>query len=163
MTEDQRIRPTEGTGQPLAEPLPQEWLPEASPPSHDPIWETRTRRIMARSAPELSRLANRKPAAVPSPTDQPWWAELERLWKPATALAVAASALLVLVDRPAPLASASSDAIALGLMASDGDPVAIWEAFGTQAHPVLAILALEDHSGMSDRDPASPPPIPELR
>jgi len=156
MNDDQRIRPKEGAGQRLAEPLPREWLPEASPPSDDPIWETRVLRIMARSAPELSRLSNRKPVAVPTLAGLPWWAELERWWKPATALAVAASALLFAVDRPAPPASASADAITLGLMAADGDPVAIWEALGTRAHPVLALLALEDHSGMSHGDRVLP-------
>lgn len=36
--------------------------------------------------------------------------------------------------------------MALGLVASDGDPVVLWAALGVSADPVLALLSFEDHS-----------------
>jgi len=128
------------------EPLPGDWLPEPYPSEVDPAWEGSLRRILAAAEPELARRAAGRPE-----TSVPGWIELGRWWKPVAALAAAALALLFIAERPAPI----SGAVALTLIAAEGDPAILWSSGGVPADPVLSLLAFEDHehflSGESDR------------
>jgi hypothetical protein len=123
--------------------LPEAWLPEALPPQEHPAWELRAGRIMVAAEPELARLEREV-----EPPAMPWLSELGGWWKPAALLAAAASALFfVMADPPSSESSViSSEGIALSLIASDGDPTAIWAAMGVAADPVLALLTLQNHS-----------------
>jgi hypothetical protein len=140
--------------------LPEAWLPEALPPEGHPAWELRARRIIAAAEPELARLEREV-----GPPATPWLSELGGWWKPAALLAAAASALLfVTADPPPPDSPAfSSEGMALTLIASDGDPTALWAALGVPADPVLALLTLQDHSALAPPRGAAPPPEGESR
>jgi hypothetical protein len=70
------------------------------------------------------------------------------------ALAAGAAALFFAVDRPAPSPGAPLDAIALTLVAAEGNPAALWQSLGVRADPVLAHIAMEDHDAFLD--PAGP-------
>jgi hypothetical protein len=142
------------------DPVPRGWLPDALPPDGDPAWDARVARIMAASQPELARLA----AAGVGEGAAPWWSEMGKWWRPAAALAAAAiAALLLVVERPAGR-SAPPEAVALTLIAAEGDPVALWAMLGVRADPVLALLAFEDHDGFPEDSPSSVrPPGGETR
>jgi hypothetical protein len=134
----------------LPDPVPRHWLPDALPPGEDPAWETHVARILAASEPGLARLA-----ATIGDEAAPWWSEMGKWWRPAAALAVAATAaLLLVVERPAG-PSAPPETVALTLIAAEGDPVALWAMLGVRADPVLALLAFEDHDGFLDDSPSS--------
>ncbi|MGH7477662.1 MAG: hypothetical protein ACRELD_15455 [Longimicrobiales bacterium] len=108
---------------------------------------------MAAADPELRRLRNR-PAAL----DASWPSVMGLWWKPVAALAAAATALLLLVGRPASLPAPAQDSLALSLIAAEGDPVTLWGAFGIQADPVLALIAFQGQTALSgqDRRPVTP-------
>jgi hypothetical protein len=144
----------------LPDPVPRHWLPDALPQDDDPAWETHVARILAASEPGLARLA----AAGVGDGAAPWWSEMGKWWRPAAALAAAATAaLLLVVERPAG-PSAPPDTVALTLIASEGDPVALWAMLGVRADPVLALLAFEEHDGFPDDSPSSiHPPGGETR
>ena len=130
-------------------PLPRDWLPEAHPPAEDPAWEGKIARILAAADPELVRRADgTRPGALSR------WTEVGDWWRPALALAAGAAALFFAVDRPAPSRGAPLDAIALTLVAAEGDPAALWQSLGVRADPVLAHIAMEDHDAFVD--PAGP-------
>jgi hypothetical protein len=118
-------------------PLPPGWLPDPNPPDRDPQWDQRIERIMAAAGPELRRLRSRRSAA-----EVTWWSVMALWWKAAGALAVASTALLLVVGRPAASPELPPGSIPLDLVASDGDPVALWRALGIQADPVLAQIAI---------------------
>lgn len=130
-------------------PLPRDWLPEAHPPAEDPAWEGEIARILVAADPELVRRAGgTRPAALPR------WTEVGEWWRPALAVAAGAAALFFVVDRPAPTPAVPLDAIALTLVAAQGDPAALWQSLGVRADPVLAHIAMEDHDAFVD--PAGP-------
>jgi hypothetical protein len=131
-------------------PLPREWLPEPSPREGDASWEPRVARILAATDWH------------PRSTEAALWGDLARWWRPSAALAAAAAAALVFVvadvPRPEPT-SAPSGGLALTMIASDGNPVALWAALGIAADPLLALLVLEDPSATAA--PADPTPSQE--
>jgi hypothetical protein len=116
-------------------PIPGDWLPEPSPPEGSPTWKATVARVMAAADHELAMRGSSEGPAQISP-----WLVLGQWWKPAAALAAAATGLLLFVDRPAP-APASVSSLSLIVVAAEGDPQAIWGV--TDAHPVLALLAAE--------------------
>ncbi|MCA1789292.1 MAG: hypothetical protein LC667_05370 [Thioalkalivibrio sp.] len=120
-----------------------EWLPDPIPPENDPEWDRRVARILAAAEPALARMAGRSATAT-----EAWLSEMGGWWRPVAALAAAAVAFLLLVtEAPGPGPNAPEpDAMTLTILASDGDPTAIWAAMGVPADPVLALLSLEDHS-----------------
>ncbi|MBI4539880.1 MAG: hypothetical protein HY704_10275 [Gemmatimonadetes bacterium] len=127
-------------------PLPRDWLPDPHPPEGAPEWDARVGRILAAADPELQRLGNRR-AVVGT------WCVLGLLWKPAAALAVAATALLLLTGRSAAFPEPSQGLLSLSLIAVEGDPVALWEAswepFGIEADPVLALIAFQEQGDVT--------------
>jgi hypothetical protein len=133
-------RPSAETGA-HADPLPTDWLPEALPPEGDSVWDSRTERILAMA--ERNRTVRESVGSVAAS----WPSEMGGWLTPAAALAAAALALAFLTSSPPRIEpSPTADAMALGIVASDGEPAALWAALGVQADPVLARLALEDHS-----------------
>lgn len=134
-------------------PLPREWLPDPHPPEGAPVWDARTRRIMAAAGPEIQRLGSRRSAAGAT-----GWSGIGLWWKPAAALAAAATTLLLLTGRPAEVSEPPPGSIPLSLVASEGDPVALWEALGIRAHPVLARIAIQEQGDvMGQGTPATTP------
>ncbi len=127
-------------------PLPPGWLPDPHPPEGDPRWDRRVERIMAAVGPELRRIRSRRSAA-----EVTWWSRMGVWWKPAAALAAASAALLLLVGRPAVSPEPPPGSIPLGLVAADGDPVALWSALGVQADPVLALIAIQEQEDVMGR------------
>ncbi len=124
----------------IPERLPPEWLPDPVAPPGDeedaPVWEWRLRRLVAAAEPRLARLRAR---------ETPWWSGLAAWWRPVTAAAVAAAAALILGLRLAPerLEAPPRGTLALSAVVSEGEPAALWIAVGSEADPVLALLALE--------------------
>lgn len=128
-------------------PLPRSWLPDPVAPEGDGVWDARAARIVAATDIEWEQAL----AAVPGS----WVTELGRWWRPTVALAAAAAALLLMTDGPPSRSGgAPPDGAALDLIASDGDPVALWAAVGVDADPVLALIALES-PGDGDAAPTS--------
>ena len=121
--------------------LPPEWLPEPLPTAEDPAWDASVRRILAAAEPTLSGLRDRA-------RHVPWWAALDAWWRPAAALAAASLAGLLIV--PPRADSSPSHDLTLRLLAAGGTPDALWETLGVPVDPVLALVALEDHSAFTD-------------
>lgn len=136
------------------DPLPREWLPDALPPENHVVWEARASRIVTSAEREWVVRPSAGAGAAP------WLLEMGKWLRPAAALAAAAIGLLfVMPDSPAEIEPGqSADEMALDLVASGGEPAALWGALGVPADPVLALLALEDHSafvvGSGATDPA---------
>ena len=128
---------------PRTDPLPEPWLPEpAGPPDGDPEWEARVQRIAAAAEPRLRARRAGVREAGSRPTFA--WTGLDIWLRPAAALA-AAAALLIFALRPVrPAAEGPSTAPTLAALVSGGEPAALWRAAGSEAHPVLALIALED-------------------
>lgn len=147
---DHRSDPNEAPDAPYAEPLPSKWLPEGLPERGDVVWDTRATRILGALDLEWSRADVHGPGLS-------WLSEMGRWLRPATVLAAAAAALLILAgDRtPGSEVRPRPDALAMSLVAADGDPVAIWAALGVSADPVLALLTLEDHTAWMARAESS--------
>jgi hypothetical protein len=121
------------------DPLPRDWLPQATPLEGTPAWEALLSRVVAAVDPAGRGLGPRA-ARVVRPT---WPAVLGSWWRPAAVLAAAAAAMLVLLD-PTPAPSGPGDgALPLSLVAAGGQPVALLEGLGIPADPVLALIALE--------------------
>ena len=120
-------------------PLPPGWLPEPLPPEGAPVWDTKMGRIMAAADPELRRLRDRRTAAGSTA-----WSVLGLWWKPAAALAAVAAVLSLVTGLRSAFPEARQDWVSLSLIAAEGDPVTLWEAFGIQADPVLALIALQE-------------------
>jgi hypothetical protein len=108
---------------------------------------------MAAARPELRDLGRQRPA-----TEITWWSGMGRWWKPAAALA-AASTVLVIIERQKALAEPTPASIPLGLIASAGDPVTLWELRGARADPVLALIAIREQADTIR--PAAPSTIRE--
>lgn len=125
-------------------PLPREWLPDRQPPEGAPAWHARVERIMAAAGPELRRLGSRRSTAELTGRSR-----MGSWWKPAAALAAVSTALLLLVGRPAASPEPPPGSIALALVASEGDPVTLWGAFGIQADPVLALIAVQEQADLT--------------
>lgn len=129
------------------DPLPPDWLPEPSVPSaDDPAWEARARRVVRAADPELERRraesASRAGERSGRSGEAGWWTGLGRWLGPAAGLAAAAALLLAALG-PGPSAREPATSAALAAAATDGDPAALWRAAGTEADPVLALIALE--------------------
>lgn len=118
-------------------PLPRDWLPEATTPEGAPEWEDRLERIVAAAEPALRRLGRRGSAM-----EVTWPAMLGPWWKPAVALAAAAAALLFVLH-PRDAIREGGDGLPLSVVAWEGEPFALWEGFGIDADPVLALIALQ--------------------
>ncbi len=134
------------------DPLPRDWLPEALPPENHVVWETRASRILLTADREsLDRRSERVGAA-------PWLWEIGSWLRPAAALAAAALGLLFVWpdSRASADPARAADEMALGLVASGGEPAALWAALGVPADPVLALLTLEDHSAFVGAAPPGP-------
>ena len=116
--------------------VPRDWLPDPQPRDGDTIWEARVERIMAAAAE--FRSGNERLSAV----DRTTWQLIALWWRPAAVVALAATVLFLVVGRRGGRAELPPRAIPLNVVASYGDPVTLWEAFGVQAHPVLALIAL---------------------
>lgn len=120
-----------------AAPLPRDWLPDAQPADDDAGWDAAVRRVVSAAEPGLGVIG------MPLAGEARWWSQLGRWWVPSAGLAAAAAALLLLVlpgERVRPSATAS---LALNVIAAEGDPAALWEGFGIEADPVLALIALQ--------------------
>jgi hypothetical protein len=143
-----RERSDDGT----TRPLPHDWLPAPQPSEGDRTWDERIERIMAAAGPELRTLRSRCAAGAA------WWSVMGLWWKPAAALAVASTTLLLLMERPA-FAERPRGSLALGFVASAGDPVTLWGALGVQADPVLAWIAIREQGDVAGQ--AAPPPTQE--
>ncbi|MGH7576751.1 MAG: hypothetical protein ACREM1_16710, partial [Longimicrobiales bacterium] len=123
-------------------PLPREWLPAAAPPEDASEWEAGARRILAAAEPSLWRLSERRPAV-----DATWSMQMGSWWKPAAVMAAAAGAavaVLVLIDPFGSALAADRGSVSLSVVAAEGDPVALWEALGIEADPVLARIAIQE-------------------
>lgn len=132
----------------MPDPLPEGWLPQPTTGTgHGPPWEERVRRIVAAAEPRLRELERTGRAAPPpaGPTVS-GWREVGRWWRPAAALAAAAVLALFLARPAPPEAEASRGSPALAAAASDGEPASLWDAAGSEAHPVLALIALEEET-----------------
>ena len=129
-------------------PLPREWLPDRQPSEADPSWRRQIERIMAAAAPELQVLRSGRSAAQLT-----WWSEMARWRTPAAALAAAAAALFLLTWRPAALPESPTSSILLELVATNGEPAALWRARGIEVDPVLAWVALQKQEDL-DRQSA---------
>ncbi|MEQ1858051.1 MAG: hypothetical protein ABL963_16470 [Longimicrobiales bacterium] len=142
---DEKIHPID--------PLPRDWLPEALAPESHAVWDASTARVLASAEREWSIRASGVPGVAS------WLSEMGGWLRPVAMLAAAAVVLaLVLTDRPTLMApSQAADAMALQLVASGGEPFALWAALGVPADPVLALLALDDHSAFAVPERATEP------
>jgi hypothetical protein len=137
------------------DPLPREWLPEALAPESHAVWDAHTARVLAAAEREW-QIRESGVAGVAS-----WLSEMGGWLRPVAALAAAAVVLaVVLTDRRTLVApSQAADDMALELVASGGEPSALWATLGVRADPVLALLALDDHSAfVVQADPTEPTP-----
>lgn len=126
-----------------ADPLPPAWLPEPSAPAEgDPGREALARRIVRAAGPRLEQLAAESPAQPRRPA--PWWADLGAWLRPAAGLAAAVAVLLLATEPWRGPADMDRSSPTLAALVTDGDPAALWRAAGTDAHPVLALIALEE-------------------
>lgn len=141
---------SERSGDGASAPLPREWLRDGHPPESDPIWDTKAARITAIASSELLTLSGRRSAVAPT-----GWASIAPWWKPVAVLAAASVTLLLLVGRSAAGRNAGRESVALGLVASNGDPATLWGALGVQADPVLAQIAIQNRQEVTGR--TSPP------
>lgn len=132
----------------MPDPLPESWLPEPARESGDEAaWEERVSRIVAAAEPRLQRLGRRdRPAGSVGDAPARGWLEVGRWWRPAAALAAAAVLALFVTSPEAPEAAAPPGSPALGLVVSEGAPGSLWDAAGGRAHPVLALIALEEET-----------------
>jgi hypothetical protein len=133
------------------EPLPRSWLPTPQAPEGDTIWDVRAERIMTTAAELRSRSERRSPVA-PTP-----WQLVGLWWKAAAVAAVAAVVVFILETDRSARAAPPSGAIPLTVVASAGDPATLWEAFGVDAHPVLALIALQGRDDGTLRTDAPTP------
>lgn len=129
----------------MPDPLPEGWLPEpAAEAGGEDLWEERVRRVVAAAEPRLRELERAGRAPAPTAVERPaGWREVGRWWRPAAALATAAVLALFLASPTPPEAPVSRGSPALAAVASDGEPASLWGAAGSEAHPVLALIALE--------------------
>lgn len=142
-------------------PLPREWLPERLPPEEDAVWDERVARIMAVAPLEGGGVQGRS-----GPDQTSWLSEMGRWWRRAAALGAAAVvALIFVVEEPERTRSSAvpAEALALTVVATDGDPVALWAALGVAADPLLALLALENHDAIGAPSGPSTPSGRESR
>lgn len=122
-------------------PLPRDWLPAAAPPEVASEWEARAKRIVAAAEPSLWRLRERRPAVAAT-----WSMRLGSWWKGAAVMAVGAAAAAAVLVSIGPFGSApptDPGSVPLSVIAAQGDPVALWEAVGIKADPVLARIAIQ--------------------
>lgn len=132
----------------MPDPLPESWLPEPAREAGDEAaWENRVSRIVVAADPRLRELERRGAGAGPAPPRRAdAWLDVARWWRPAIALA-AAAALTLFLTRPAPPDTGGSPGSpALGAVVSEGEAASLWEAAGREAHPVLALIALEEET-----------------
>ena len=131
-------------------PLPGSWLPDPVAPEGDGIWDVRAARILAAAGVDRAGISAANP--------DNWVTELGRWWRPTVALAAAAAGVLMMTDgRATAPGGPFPGGVAFDLIASDGDPVALWAALGVTADPVLALIALDDPAD------TNAPPTPDLR
>jgi hypothetical protein len=133
-SDNMRDRPIEE----FTDALPRHLLPDALPPSDATELVAMRERIMERAGGdlELLRIAG---------AQQNDWAGVFAAWlRPAAGLACAAGVLLFVMIQSAPAPPRSPGAVALGVLATGGEPVALWNALGVEADPVLALFAYEE-------------------
>lgn len=132
----------------LPDPLPEAWLPEpVGEATEEAAWEERVSRIVAAAGPRLRRLARDDREAGSTERVLPsTWLPVGGWWRPAAALAAAAALTLLFTLPEPPEATTRGGSPALGAVVSEGEPVSLWEAGGSRAHPVLALIALEEAS-----------------
>ncbi|HUF51003.1 MAG TPA: hypothetical protein VMN60_09235 [Longimicrobiales bacterium] len=116
-------------------PLPRDLLPDATAPANAPGWQDRLERIVALNEPQLQRLR--------AQNEMHWSTQLGHWWKAAAAIVLAATALLLALERPA---ARGQTELPLSVMAADGEPFAIWTGVGLEADPVLALIALQERA-----------------
>jgi hypothetical protein len=126
-----------GSTDEIPPPLPREWLPEPLAPDDAADWNAAVSAIMEAAEPKLRALAT-----LPGPEDVSWWSLLGRWWTPAAGLAAAAAAILVIAQQGKQVGPAPGS-LPLNVMAAEGDPAALWEGYGVEADPVLALIALQ--------------------
>jgi hypothetical protein len=119
----------------IPEPIPRDWLPEpTAPASEEVLWERRLRSLMHSADARLASLREGAPS---------WREILGAWWRPAAGLTVAASlALALLFGAGSTNAEPSPGDVALAAAVSGGEPAALWAALGSEADPVLAVIAL---------------------
>jgi hypothetical protein len=118
--------------------LPGEWLPAPLPAADAQEWSVRRERIVRCAEPALETLRACGSYSVAEPIDA-----LAAWWKPAVGLAAAAALVLFTLEMRRP-DSDIDHSLALSFLAADGSPVALWNAAGIQADPVLALVALQE-------------------
>jgi hypothetical protein len=117
-------------------PLPRKWLPEPAAPADAPEWEALARRIMSAAGPALDRQASADPEAG--------WAVVLGSWlRPALVFAAASAAIVVVAYQAKPVQGVDRPSVPLAVLASDGDPAALWQSLGITADPVLGLIALQ--------------------
>ena len=128
----------------MPDPLPGEWLPEAaSADSGDaPSWSARESEILRAAEPRLQELREQAGSGRHMESG-PGWLEMARWWRPAAGLAVAAVLALLLTSPVRPEATEAAGSSALGAIVSGGEPTSLWQAVGSEAHPVLALITLD--------------------
>src|SRR5687767_11377428 len=127
------VEPSNGGNE---QPLPREWLPDASAREGAPEWDVTLQRILAAAEPSLRQLQDASTAS-----DVSWSAVLASWWRPAAAIAAAAALLLLLDGRDTE--NRAQGGVPLTVMAAQGEPFALWQSVGTEADPVLALIALQ--------------------
>jgi hypothetical protein len=118
-------------------PLPADWLPNPSPREDSAAWRHLRDRIVENAAGELSRLSPGR-----ATEDATWYGIMAAWSRPAAAMAAAAALLLVIGQR-APRPQQPADSLPLSVLAAGGEPYALWHGVGTEADPVLALIAIE--------------------
>jgi len=128
--------------------LPRDVLPDSLPPNDAAVWDARVRRIIAAADPDLRRLRS-----AGSSADVAWWSGMAQWRTPAAVFAAVATILLVvMMGRLSVFRDIPPDELALGLVATDGDPMTLWGAAGIPADPVLALIAVQNPQGVAVKD-----------
>jgi hypothetical protein len=122
-------------GEDVPAPLPRDVLPGPVPREGSAEWESAVERVLAAAEPRLPG-----PRRSVVHLEQRWPSVLGAWWRPAAVLAAAATAAVLLM-RAEPAAPAPGT-IPLGVVATQGDPAALFAGLGLDADPVLALIAL---------------------
>lgn len=131
-------------GNDMPDQLPEDWLPEAASgdDADEAVWRAREREIVNAAESRLRELSE-EAGSTPYEVTDTGWLQMARWWRPAAALAAAAVLVLFLTRPVRPEAPAGAGSPALGAIVSEGEPTSLWQATGREAHPVLALIALD--------------------
>jgi hypothetical protein len=116
-------------------PLPREWLPEPAAPEEAPEWDALARSIMSAAGPSLDRQASADPEGGRAFVLGSWL-------RPAMVFAAASAAIAVVAYQAQPVHDVHGPSLPLAVLASVGDPAALWQSLGITADPVLGLIAL---------------------